>query len=139
MARAIADANERVEFLHRSPSGPIAIVISPFDFPQHPRRCWRIMGRWRDRSEFLVVLGATESDAEARLDEALSEVSNRDLNGIQTVWLEQWNPGSRFEIPYWQPIRQVSLRTVRFKRILQVKRRSKRSILPLLRTKGLAS
>ena len=139
MAHAVRGADERVEFLHRSPSGPIAIVTSPFDWPQRPRRSWRLVGRWWDGSEFLIVLGATEIDAVERLEDSLAEFSNRDLNRIQTVRLERWFPGSRFEYPYWEFVRTVSLRTLRFKRVVRLQRRLKTLPFTPPRTKGIAS
>ena len=140
MAYAIVGAGERHEFLHRSPSGPIAIVVSPFDWPQHPRRCWRLVGRWRDGGEFLIALAATELDAVDRLESALDHLTFDEVQKVECVWLERWNPGSRVDFPQWERVRQLSLRSVRFKRAVRANRRFKLKFLPLhSKPKGLAS
>ena len=123
MAYAVRGAEPRVEYLHRSPSGPIALTISPFEFPQHPRRCWRIVGRWADGREFLVVLGISDIDALDRLDDALSCYSLSALRFMRTLWLERWSPGSRYEYPCWDPVQEVPLRTLRFRRTMRFKHR----------------
>ena len=123
MAYAVRSAEPRVEYLHRSPTGPIALTISPFEFPQHPRRCWRIVGRWADRREFLVVLGISDLDALDRLDDALSDYSRSDLRNMRALWLERWSPGSQNEYPCWDPVQEVPLRTFRFQRTMRCKRR----------------
>ena len=124
MAYAVPGAERRVEHLHRSPSGPIAITVSPFDFPQHPKRSWRIVGRWPDGAEFLAVLGASEGDVLDRLDDALLGYSRSDLGAIRALWLERWSPGSRCEYPCWEPVREVPLRPLRFRRTVRFKQPS---------------
>lgn len=140
MAFAFGRAEPRAEFLHRSPSGPISIEVSPFDWPQHPRRCWRLVGRWKDGSEFLVMLAVTELDALERLEPALEHLTFDELQQVECVWLERWSPGSRYEYPQWERIRQVSLRNLRFKKALRARRRFRLKFLPTNpKLKGLAS
>jgi hypothetical protein len=142
MAYAVRGAEPRVEYLHRSPSGPIALTVSPFEFPQHPRRCWRIVGRWADRREFLLVLGISDLDALDRLDDALECYSAADLRNMRALWLERWSPGSRNEYPCWDPVQEVPLRTLRFQRTMRFKRRVKAldpfRDEPTVRRKGVA-
>ena len=121
MAFAVHGAEPRLEHLHRSPSGPIAITISPFEFPQHPKRCWRIVGRVEDRRQFLVVIGISPDDVLARLDDALAGYSRSDLRNIRNLWMERWSPGSRYEYPSWDPVQEVSLRPFRFQRTMRFK------------------
>lgn len=129
MAFAVHGAEPRLEHLHRSPSGPIAITISPFEFPQHPKRCWRIVG-WRiagrveDRRQFLVVIGISPDDVLARLDDALAGYSRSDLRNIRNLWMERWSPGSRYEYPSWDPVQEVSLRPFRFRRTMRFKQQT---------------
>jgi hypothetical protein len=124
MAFAVEGAEPRLEHLHRSPSGPIAITIGPFDFPQHPKRCWRIVGRFADRRDFLVVIGISPDDLMMRLDDALAGYSSRDLRTIRALWMERWSPGSRYEFPSWDPVQEVSLRPFRFRRTMRFKQRT---------------
>jgi hypothetical protein len=123
MAFAIDGAARRLEFLHHAPSGPIALPVSPFDFPQFPKRCWRVVGAWKHGGEFLVVLGASEIDAIDRLYPALAPLSRRELWAIRALWLERWSPGSRVEFPSWEPVRAISLKRIRFRRTIRDRRR----------------
>jgi hypothetical protein len=142
MAFAVPGAERRIEHLHRSPSGPISLVPSPFDFPQYPKRCWRIVGQWKRGGEFLVLIGDDETDLFDRLHEALAPLTRADLNAVEALWLERWRPGSRFEYPYWEPVQEVPLRPIRFSRSMRLKRLQPDVIplpLPPKRVKGVAS
>ena len=125
MAFAVEGAEPRLEHLHRSPSGSIAITISPFDFPQHPKRCWRIVGRFQDRREFLVVIGISPDDVLGRLEDALAGYSRGDLRAVRDLWIERWSPGSRYEYPSWDPVQEVSLKPFRFRRTMRFKQQTR--------------
>jgi hypothetical protein len=123
MAFAVFGAERRLDSLHRRPSPPTAPGRGPFDVPQRPKRCWRIVGRWRNGREFLVVLGTSEFDAVNRLEHALAPLSRFELRCVRRLWLERWSPGSPQEYPRWARVCPVSMNRLRGRLMRRLKRK----------------
>lgn len=82
----------------------------PFEYPQFPKRRWRIVGQWKSGGEFLLTLGATQADARARLPEALDEYDAEDRRGIDALWVERWLPGGPGDRPRWKLVCELDPR-----------------------------
>ena len=88
------------------------------------RAQYRVMGEWtleapkawisdpkqqETLTRFLVTLGKSTDDCLARLHGALSEYSRQDLDQIEWMWLEKWNPDRR----KWEAFRSIDMEQLR--------------------------
>lgn len=81
-----------------------------------PRRLrkFRVLGRWKDEREFLVVLGDSEGDCQARLPRALAALTPVDWAQVESLWIEQWELGSDETglESRWMPLEEFCVREI---------------------------
>lgn len=82
------------------------------------QRSWRVMGMWRDGRTFLAVLGTSPKDCNGRLVSALDPRTDADLDELESLWTEEWDPGTTLREPGWIPREIVSVRRFRNRRQL---------------------
>ena len=69
---------------------------------------FRIMGRWTNYKDFVVVFGRSEWDCKNRLLDAMSAYTRKDLENIEYLWMEFWVI-CKNRPSYWSPIKDVSV------------------------------
>ncbi|QDU60014.1 hypothetical protein Pan216_08510 [Planctomycetes bacterium Pan216] len=74
---------------------------------------WRVMGLWFGGRVFLVVMGHSMKDCARRLPRAMEDYTLEDLDQVECLWYEQWDPGTSMRDPEWVPVEEVSMHRVR--------------------------
>ena len=86
---------------------------------------FRIMGRWWNGQDFLIVFGSSEYDCTSRFLGAMSIYNRAELELIEHLWLEFWVVGSRFGSSYWSEIKDISMFQIKFIATLREKNRAR--------------
>lgn len=84
---------------------------------------FRVMGLWRDplaragftvpERTFLITLGSSREACLHRLDVALRDYSLEDIARFESIWLEEFDPGTSLRPADWIPIEELPIPSVR--------------------------